>query len=131
MSTRTRRVSETGNDGGPTSSSSTLQIPAIKSTTTSQGRAALNQSINLGPAHNQRKRRLDVDSDNIIATDPAGGRLKRRRSPSVPLPDQTAGATRRGSGAGGSAENEIEKREEARIKGTEIYDHVMYEQDAE
>jgi hypothetical protein len=129
MSTRTRRAAEPTNDGGQTSSLSTSQIPV---NTTSQGRgAALTLSNNSGPAANQRKRRLDVDSDNIIATDPAGGRLKRRRSPSVPLPDHTAGATRRGSGAGGSTENEFEKREEARIKGTEIYDHVMYEQDAE
>jgi hypothetical protein len=130
MSTRTRRTAEPANNGGQPSSS-TSRIPANTTTNTPGRGTAPVQALTSGPAPNQRKRRLDVDSDNIIATDPAGGRLKRRRSPSVPLHDHGATATRRGSGAGGAMEAELEKREEARIKGTEMYDRAMYEQDAE
>jgi hypothetical protein len=76
-----------------------------------------------------RKKRLDVDPGNIlVSSGTEGGRsLKRRRSPSLVADDKVGG---HGNTAGNGTEEEA-KKEYARVKGMEVYDAVMYEQDSE
>lgn len=115
MSTRTRRSGPTGDEHAPT----TISIDQTDLTPQA------------GPVETpQRRRRLDVDPHNIIQAEP-NGRLKRRRSPSVPLGHGGDATGEDGNGVGGSPEQTAGRREKARVKGMGIYDAVMYEQDVE
>ena len=132
MSARTRRAVPHGTDDTHPNSST----PATTTTTTN----LKNEIHNAGlipdhPAdahqnqqqHHQRKRRLDVDPDNIIQAE-SGSRLKRRRSPSVPPGGEIDGSA---TITASSPEQVAERREKARVKGKEMYDAVMYEQTPE
>jgi hypothetical protein len=131
MSTRTRRLGnqdvQSSNDGQG-SSASTSQLPTDSNIISLVRPSTQAQPQTPGQPQGQRKRRLDVDPDNIIATEASNGRLKRRRSPSAPLLDHPTGS---GPGSSISLETEMAKREDAKTKGREIYDAVMYAQETE